>query len=130
MSYLNPFGYYFAARYLTEDNPDYLKYLAEKETYDKYCFDKNISSCYYCFYSITKKTRRGEWYEENITYEMHYVKYTYYADNDYWLNKENPIFKPIVLNDSNKDVYIITKIGRPEPFISMNTLGNLNSNGV
>jgi hypothetical protein len=125
MTSLNPFGYLFATRYLAEDAADYLLYLKEKETYEKYFLDNHTqgkepstvpsksAKLYSIIFSITKITKNGEYREEITSYETHYIKSSYYVDFNFVPNLSNrdiPAYKPITLKSSdNNEHYVINK---------------------
>ena len=132
---MNPFGFLFASRYLAEDTPDFLKFMKEKETYTLYCLEsksdilyRGVAPHYVSInFTISKKTKRGDWTEEHISYETHYIGLSYFST---WLSlsaeeyidingvqtgimpfkytNKHPLYQQIVLNASKEITYNIT----------------------
>jgi hypothetical protein len=82
MNSLNPFGFIFAERFLSEDHPCYIKYKKEKDVYKYHCLPHTMTHSIPPHYAtvhfkIVKNKRRGLWTEEEISYENHYISLSY-----------------------------------------------------
>jgi hypothetical protein len=138
LSPLNPFGFNFAERMLSDDHFDYIKYKREKDVYRLHCLPHtlthSIAPHYTCVhFKIVKKERKGCWTEETISYEKHYISLSYFSvwmglsvdqyidiqrsscDGNLWAFKRDtnahPVNKPIILAANEKVSYDISVEG-------------------
>lgn len=132
MNSLNPFGFIFAERFLSDEDPCYIKYKKEETIYNRYCLPHTLThsiACHYAsvYFKIVKNTRKGLWTEEVISYETHYISVSYFIC---WLKlpisqfmdidvTKNPVYtfsrdcphplnKPIIFVDQENVSYLIT----------------------
>lgn len=132
MSSLNPFGYMFASRFLSEDSPSFIAYEKEKDVFNYYCLKNDIENSkvapHYTSvnFKISKFKNKNKWIEETMTYETHYISFAYFS---VWLglsvedyidienvvvgcmpfkhNNIQHLYNPILLYSAPNETYVI-----------------------
>lgn len=99
----NPFGCFFAARYLPgtrdeegEEEDTYERYFEDEPVFDAFCLDHHAPRPIPYHYAqvtfqITKRQRHAEWVFKTKFYETHYISLAYFGEEGLGLSIEDYI---------------------------------------